>query len=97
MAGSRRRGSSLEERLLAIRATSAIEPDPPGEPEPLCERVLSLLSQHVAFDWAALIEASAQGGDVRSAWQKRPDGTLDAERRSFRRHPIDGAGHMELR
>ena len=25
------------------------------------------------------------------------DGTLDAERRSFRRHPIDGAGHMELR
>ena len=32
MAGSRRRGSSLEERLLAIRATSAVEPVPPGEP-----------------------------------------------------------------
>jgi hypothetical protein len=35
MAGSRRRGSSLEERLLAIRATSAVEPDQPGEPEPV--------------------------------------------------------------
>src|SRR5439155_9095655 len=35
MAGSRKRGTTLEERLLAIRATAAVEPDEAGEPEPV--------------------------------------------------------------
>ena len=47
----------------------------PGEADQIVERVLRVVSQHLPFDWAGLVQRDGEVGSLLSAWTRRSDGT----------------------